>query len=124
MHAKYDQTGKGHLVRHGFYAGALSSTESVLAVARYIDLNAPRAGLCERPEHWAWSSYPATLGLVHPRAFHQPAELLRLIGRTPRAGRSEYRRFVLSGLVSDGHVGSSDQGYETATATRVVESAA
>lgn len=124
MHAKYDQTGKGHLVRHGFYAGALSSAESVLAVARYIDLNPPRAGLCKRPEDWTWSSYPATLGLVHPRAFHQPTELLRLIGKTPRAGRSAYRRFVLAGLASNGHVESSEQGYETATAARVLESAA
>src|SRR6266536_1838330 len=114
MHGKYGGTREGHLVRHCFYAGQIKTDEGILAAARYVDLNAVRAGLCERPDEWRWSSYRATLGLEHPQPFHQPHELHRLLGKTPRAARTAYRRYVHEGLVSDSHVLTSEQGYEIA----------
>jgi hypothetical protein len=124
MNEKYDQTGKGHLVRHCFYAGELVTENAILAVARYIDLNAKRAGLCDKPEDWPWCSFAATLGAAHARPFHQPAELLQLLAPSPRKARSEYRRFVYDGLAQDALVQSSDEGDETVTGRVVVESVA
>ncbi len=52
----------GHLVR-GRYSGTLIETENHLReVVRYIALNPVRAGVCERPEDWRWSSYALLLG--------------------------------------------------------------
>jgi REP element-mobilizing transposase RayT len=117
MNEKYDETRKGHLVRHCFYAGALETTESILAVARYIDLNPVRAGLCDEAMDWPWSSFAANTGRSHNRPFHVPGELLKLVAETPAQARAAYRRFVREGLDESGRDQSSDEGY-------VVESAA
>jgi REP element-mobilizing transposase RayT len=122
IHAIQGETGKGHLVRHCFYGGPLTTESSVLEVCRYVDLNAPRAGLCEAPEDWRWSGHRALVGLERPREFHHPQDLLELLDRSPMRARAEYRAFVLAGLVSDGLDLASEQGVRTATSFRVVES--
>jgi REP element-mobilizing transposase RayT len=115
MNAKYGETRKGHLVRHGFYAGPLETAEDVLAVARYIDLNPVRAGLCKRPEDWPYSSYAATVGVREPRPFHDPEALLALLGRPSiAAARHVYRAYVAEELGRPSHVTWSDDGYESA----------
>jgi putative transposase len=124
MNAKDGLTNKGHLVRHCFFAGEALSTESVIRRARYIDLNPVEAGLCARPEQWAWSSYRATLGLSYPQSFHDPAELLRLLSDDPVKARWDYRRFVRQGLDERDIDPWTEQGYESATIAAVVESAA
>ena len=117
MNEAAGRTGSGHLVRHGFHAGALETESHLHATCRYIELNAARArGV--RPEDWPWSGYRAALGLELPRAFHHVPKLLELFGPTPNAARRTYRRFVEDGLASDGD-GSSGRdpfpgkGYET-----------
>jgi putative transposase len=123
MHAKYDRTGTGHFVRHCFYAGQLKTDGSVLEVARYIDLNAVRAGLCRSPRDWKWSSYRANVGLAHPRTFHQPHELLEFVAARPRVAQREYRQFVTEGLAADSQVLDSEQGHEAGTGPLMLESA-
>jgi REP element-mobilizing transposase RayT len=118
------ETNMGHLVRHCFFADEAITTESVLARAAYIDLNPVRAGLCQRPEQWRWSSYRATLGLAYPHGFHEPAELLSLVDCDPRRARRTYRELVLRTLAEDDTVLCSEQGVTTVTRQRVVESAA
>ena len=124
VNQKYGQTRKGHLVRHCFYAGALTTNDAILSVARYIDLNPVRAGLCDAPEDWPLSSYAATVGVTHARPFHSPSELLRLLSETPKTSRARYRRFIQEGLGESSRVLSSDEGYESVTTARVLESAA
>ena len=119
LHAMYGETGQGHLVKHGFYAGRISDAEGILGVAAYIDLNPVRAEICRRPAESRWTSYRANVGLEHPRPFHQPNELLRLLNSSPSAARAAYRRHVLDRLGS-----TSDEGDELATTFGVVESAA
>ena len=122
IHAMEGQTGKGHLVRHCFYGGHLETDESVLEACRYVDLNAPRAGVCEQPEDWIWSGHRALVGLGPPRAFHHPEDLLVLLDRSPVRARRTYRSFVLAGLASDRLDLTPEQGVGTATNVRMVES--
>jgi putative transposase len=109
INAVDEETGKGHLVRHAFYARELRDAPAILSACRYVDLNEPRAKNIA-PEASRWSGYRATVGLDPPRAFHQPDELLRLVARTREVAMSGYRRFVHEGLVEPEQVWSPNQG--------------
>jgi len=98
IHHIYGLTGQGHLVRHAFFARQLATEGEVLVTCRYIDLNATRAGVVERPEDAAWCGHCAIVGLEHPRPFHVPSALLAMINPSPAAAASAYRTFVREGL--------------------------
>jgi putative transposase len=100
INAVYRRTGKGHLVRHCFYAGEIETDEQLANVCRYVDLNAVAAGQCRLPEHWPWCGYAATIGLVPPRRFHDVRAALTHFGSRPGRARDAYRRFVERGLES------------------------
>lgn len=98
IHAIYGMTGQGHLVRHAFFARQLKTEGEVFVACSYVDLNAATKDathVLETP----WGGYRATIGLEHPRPFHQPSALLELISPSPAIARSEYERFVSEGLV-------------------------
>jgi len=103
INAAYDRTGKGHLVRHSFFAAEIDTDQYLLAALRYIELNAVEAGLCERPEDWPWSGYAATMGMAKPRPFHTTAATLRLFGRRPEESRHSYARLVLNPMPGKGY---------------------
>lgn len=114
IHAIYGLTGQGHLVRHGFFGRELESEGEVLVACRYVDLNAWEATRTA-PHEATWAGYRATIGLEHPRRFHQPAELLALLSSQPARARSEYRSYVEEGLVPAGVVPSPNDGVRSAT---------
>lgn len=81
----------------GRYKAILVDAESyLLQLGRYIHLNPTSAGLCDRPQDYRWSSYPAYLGAVPAPAWLCREPTLRLLGRTGAAKR--YRAFVEEGL--------------------------
>jgi len=47
----------GHLFQDRFYSSLVDKESYFWAVSAYIDLNAVRAGLVEKPEDYPWSSY-------------------------------------------------------------------
>lgn len=51
----------GHLWQQRFYSTVMDGTHAIAAL-RYVELNPVRAGLCDRPESWQWSSVHAHLG--------------------------------------------------------------
>lgn len=51
---------RGHLWQERFHSFVMDEPH-LLSAARYIELNPVRAGLCERPEQWPWSSAQAHL---------------------------------------------------------------
>ena len=53
----------GHAFDRRFSAVEIETTPHLMETSRYIVLNPIRAGLCERPEHYAWSSYRGLIGL-------------------------------------------------------------
>jgi putative transposase len=117
-------TNQGHLVRHCFFASEAMTVESIKSRARYIDLNPVRAGLCERPEQWRWSSCGATMGAAYRRAFHDPDELLGLFDENPLKARRLYRQFLREGSTDDDPDPWTEQGYTSETDRAMVESVA
>ncbi|HEX6762959.1 MAG TPA: transposase [Gaiellaceae bacterium] len=115
MNAMTGLTGTGHLFKHGFHAGEITTESHLFSTCLYIELNAVTARPGVTLEEWPWSGYRAAIGLEHPRPFHHVARLLELFGPTPRSAQRAYRRFVREGLVSPGRVPSPKKGYETVT---------
>jgi putative transposase len=72
----------------------------MLEAARYVVLNPVRAGICERPEEWPWSSYRACAGLELGRPFLAVNELLGHFGTRPDRARAAFCDFVSRGPVS------------------------
>ena len=88
----------GHLFRNRFWSQELTDDAHLLQAARYIVLNPVRAGICVRPEQWAWSSYRACAGLDFAPRFLADRRHLRLFGRKPSAARRAYCEFVRDGI--------------------------
>lgn len=63
-------------------------------VLRYIARNAPRAGICERPEDWPWCSYGATVDGDPPDSLIDEDELLPLFGAPVPGARRRFHEFV------------------------------
>jgi REP element-mobilizing transposase RayT len=70
----------GHVFQGPYHREPVERDEHLAETCRYIALNPVRAGLCERPEDWPWSSYSAG----HVPFVFDSAEA--------------YRRFVADGL--------------------------
>lgn len=88
----------GHVFQARFRAILVQKDSHLLRVARYIVLNPVRAGICEHPAEWRWSSYGAFAGTVPPVHFLCTDDLLGCFASTRRAARLRYRRFVDEGL--------------------------
>jgi len=54
---------KGHLRGDRYSATPVLTLSHLLAAFRYVVRNPVRAGLCERPGEWLWSSFRGTAGL-------------------------------------------------------------
>lgn len=48
---------KGHLFGERYHCAPVRTDAHMLRALRYIARNPVKAGLCERPEDWYWSSY-------------------------------------------------------------------
>jgi REP element-mobilizing transposase RayT len=116
MNAVYGRTGKGHLVRHSFFANEIDSHEYLLGALRYVELNAVEAGLCASPEEWRWCGYAATIGRAKPRGFHDVGATLRLFAHRRDLARTRYVRLVRGPFPG--------KGYDFAPIERVVRSRA
>ena len=83
----------GHLFGGRFFNRILEDGGYRREVARYLPLNPIRAGLVDRPEAWAWSSYACEIGAA-PR----PAFLSRFIVDEWFDGRpAGYKAWVIGG---------------------------
>jgi len=54
---------QGHMWQERFYSVVMDETHA-LAAMRYVEQNPVRAGLCDRPEYWRWSSARSNMGIV------------------------------------------------------------
>lgn len=80
----------GHLLQGRYGARLVEEDEHLLAVARYIVRNPVRAGLCDRPSDWRWSSQRETLG-EEPARFVDTALILSFYGSTLAEAGPRYR---------------------------------
>lgn len=94
--------GSGAVFRSRYHSGLIETDGHLLEVCRYIALNPVRAGLCNRPEEWNWSSYGACVGTARSFSFVTNSEVLGLFGREKGSARGRFMRFVEEGLRTSG----------------------
>ena len=93
---------EGHLFERRFRSVLIERDGHALHVTRYIPLNPVRAGLCDRPEQYRWSSYAATMGKADPPEFLQFEWVLGLFADDHEQARELYQEFVCEGLPAPG----------------------
>ncbi|MBD0330551.1 MAG: transposase [Thermoleophilia bacterium] len=98
INSRYERTGEGHLFRNRFYAGLIERESHLRETVRYVVLNPKRAGLCELPEEWPWSSYAACTGLELGHPLLATTETLRLFGHRPGPAARAFREFIRDGF--------------------------
>ena len=88
---RHDRT--GHLFQGRFGSRVIESNGDLLGLVRYLALNPVRAGLVDRPEEWAWSSFSHLMEPVSAPSFLRSGRIYRaLAGSTDPIG--EIRGFV------------------------------
>lgn len=91
------RTRRGHLCQGRYKSIVVDRDAYLLELSRYLHLNPVRAGMVERPEDYAYSSYPAFIGRkVEP--FLLPQTVLAMIATNPDDARRRYREFVESAV--------------------------
>ena len=85
---------KGHVHGRRYGARRLASEADLLEAFKYVARNPVEAMLCERPEHWVWSSYAATIGLATQHSFVDTRRVLSCFRGPLEFARAELRRFV------------------------------
>lgn len=88
----------GHLFRNRFWSEPIEDERHLQATARYIVLNPVRAGICDTPGEWPWSSYGALAGETFAPPFLASDELLRQFAARPAEARHRYRALVQAGV--------------------------
>jgi REP element-mobilizing transposase RayT len=85
---------KGHLFQNRYFSLIAKTERHGLELCRYVALNPVRAGVCQRPEQWPWSSYASTIGLARESDFVAASHLLALFDATASRARAAFRAFV------------------------------
>ena len=88
----------GHLFQGRYRAILVERDSYLLELSRYVVLNPVRAGMVDRPDDYAWSSYGATLGRTPAPDFLTTDWLLGQFGKRRGTARKRYQRFVQDGI--------------------------
>lgn len=88
----------GHVLQGRYKSILVDKDAYLLELARYIVLNAVRAGMVERAEDWPWSSYRATAGLTDAPPWLAAEAIWRQFGPDRARAQQAYRRFVRAGV--------------------------
>lgn len=89
---------KGHLFQGRFHGVLVEKESHLRELARYVVLNAVRAGMVERPEDYRWSSYGAMVGLEQAPEWLTTGWMLEQFGSDPRSAVEAYAKFVDEGV--------------------------
>jgi REP element-mobilizing transposase RayT len=85
---------RGVVWQKRFHDELVTSDRHLFETIRYLARNAPRAGMCEKPEDWPWSSYGSAIGLQPPDPLVDEAELLGLFSADERVARKRLAAYV------------------------------
>ena len=85
---------RGVVWQRRFYDTIIESERHFFEAIRYVALNAPRAGMCERPEDYRWCSYGSAIGIYPPDPLVDERELLAPFGRTRAVARRRLQQYV------------------------------
>jgi putative transposase len=97
---------RGHLFQGRYHAEPIRDEAHLPASLRYVLLNPVRAGLCQRPEAWRWSSYRASIGLAPAPRFLALGRLLACFGVEPGTARDAMRSFIGDALAAPPETGT------------------
>ena len=89
---------EGHIFQGRFKAILVERDSYFLELCRYIVLNPVRTKTVALPDHYAWSSYPATAGLRKVPSFLTRDWVLGQFGRGRGEAEKRYRGFVGEGI--------------------------
>jgi REP element-mobilizing transposase RayT len=78
----------GHLFEARFWSKRIEDDPQLMTAAQYIALNPVRAGLCEEPGEWKWSSYSVAVELASVGNLVDVERSLRLFTKTPGASKT------------------------------------
>jgi putative transposase len=84
----------GHLFQNRFHSTLIEREGHLLEAIRYVLLNPIRAGACERPEDWPWSSYATTVGKAPAPGFLSLEMILELFSTDRRRARERFAAFL------------------------------
>ena len=87
----------GHVFQGRFKAILVERDSYLLELCRYVVLNPIRAHMVKRIESYAWSSYPATMGLAARPEWLNTDWLLSQFSQQRAAARRHYAEFVAQG---------------------------
>ncbi len=95
----------GHVFESRYQSPRVENEQHLLEVTRYIVLNPVRAGTCDDPAEWKWSSYRATLGLATAPRFLALDSVLDLFSSSDlEVARQTFRAFVEDDLDEARHL--------------------
>ncbi|HJX46394.1 MAG TPA: hypothetical protein VJ375_01005 [Gaiellaceae bacterium] len=83
FNARHDRL--GNLLRTRYWSTRMKDDAQLLAAFRYAARNPIRAGICERPEDWFWSSFATSCGLALTFPFVDASRVLSLLDASPTA---------------------------------------
>jgi REP-associated tyrosine transposase len=86
----------GHGIFRRFHAILIEDDTQLAGTARYILRNPVRAGLCDQPAAWAWSSYAATVGTEAAPAFVEATWIIGEFGLDLDQARANFAGYVNS----------------------------
>lgn len=87
----------GHRLERRYHSVLITSDWHMLELVRYFALNPVRAGACQRPDEWPWSSYAAAIGAAPAPAFLAVDWLLTYFSGNRDRACERLRSFVLDG---------------------------
>jgi putative transposase len=85
---------RGALWQRRFFDSVVATDAHFFESIRYVALNAPRAGACDRPEDWPWCNYGSAIGRTPPDQLANDRELLRLFGTRRDVAMRRLREYV------------------------------
>jgi putative transposase len=89
---------RGHVFQARYRSIFVEGAQYLLSASRYVVLNPVRAGICDRPEEWPWSSFRATAGLMLVPPFLEIATILGELGDALPSSQAAYREFIAAGI--------------------------
>lgn len=108
---RYDRC--GHVFQARYRSILVEKETHLLNVCRYVVLNPIRAGICDRPGDYRWSSYSATAGTALAESFLTTEWILAQFGPRRETAQARYRAFVADGIEDALEVRGERVGGET-----------
>jgi len=88
---KYNRT--GHLFQGRYTAVIVDKENYLLELSRYVLLNPVRAGITEKPEEYAWSSYAGYIKANRSKPWIEYSSILGMSGEE-KVSRRKYKKYV------------------------------